>query len=61
MLGFTLAAEYRRIIVIKRISLLYRICNEPTITVFDGRNIFPISFPPIYVLVELRQAFTFFA
>jgi hypothetical protein len=61
MLGVTLVAEYRRIKVIKRIRLLYRICNEPTITVFDGRNIFPVSFPPFYVLVELRPALTFFA
>jgi len=50
MLDVTLAAEYRRIIVIKRTSLLYRICNEPTITVFDSRNIFPLSFPPVYVI-----------
>jgi hypothetical protein len=60
MLDVTLGAEYRRIIVIKRISLFYRICDEPTMTVFDDRNIFPISFTPFYVLVELRPAFTFF-
>jgi len=53
MLSVTLAAEYRRIIIkIKRISLLYRICNEPTITVFDVSNIFPISFLPFYVIVD---------
>ena len=61
MLDVTLVAEYRRLIVIKRISLFYWICDEPTITVFDGRNIFPISFTPSYVLVELRPAFTVFA
>jgi hypothetical protein len=60
MLDVTLASEYRRIIVIKRIRLFYPICDEPTMSVFDSRNIFPISFTPFYVLVELGPAFTFF-
>jgi len=59
MLNITLTAEYRRKVVIKRISLFYRIYVGPTITVFDGRNIFPISFTPFKILVELRPAFTF--
>jgi hypothetical protein len=46
MLDVTLAAEYLRIIVIERISLYYRICDEPTMTVFDGRYVFVISFTP---------------
>ena len=58
MLGVTIIAEYRRIIVMKRINLFCQICDEPTITVCDGRNIFPISFMPFYILVEFRQAFT---
>jgi len=57
MLNVTLAAEYRRILVIKRICLFYRIYDGPTITVSDGRDIFPKSFTPFYVLVELRPAF----
>ena len=59
MLDVTLAAEYRRIMVIKGISIFYWICDEPTITVFDGRNIFPIPFRPFNVLIELRPAFNF--
>jgi len=59
MLNVIIAAEYRRIEVIKRICLLYRSYDGPTITVFDGRNIFPVSFTPFYVLVELRLAFIF--
>jgi len=59
MLDVTFAAEYRRTVVIKRISLFYQIYDGPTITVFDGRNVFPISFTPFYVLVELRPAFSF--
>jgi hypothetical protein len=59
MLDVTFTAEYRRIVVIKRISLFDWIYKGMTITVFNGRNIFPISFTPFYVLVELRPAFTF--
>ena len=59
MLNVTLAAEYRRIVVIKIICLFYLIYDGPTITVFDGMNIFPTSFAPFFVLVELRPAFTF--
>jgi hypothetical protein len=59
MLNFTLAAEYRSIVVIKRTSLFNRFCDGLTITVFDGRNIFPRPFTALYVLVELRPAFTF--
>jgi len=58
--GVTFAAEYRRIIVIQKIGLFYRICDEVTITLFDGRNVFPISFTPFYVLEDLSLAFTFF-
>jgi len=43
---FSLAAEYCRVIVIKRIGLFYRICDDPSIAVFDGRYTFPISFTP---------------
>jgi len=59
MLDVTLAAEYQRIVVINRISLFYRIYDGLTITVSDDRNIFPISFVPFYILVELRPASTF--
>jgi hypothetical protein len=59
MLDVTLAAEYKKIIVIKRMSLFCRINDGPTITVFDGMNIFPISFTSFYAPVELRPAFTF--
>jgi len=55
MLAITLAAEYRGIKVIKKISLFYQIYNGPTITVFDGRNIFPISFTTFYLLIKLRR------
>ena len=60
MWDVTLAAEYRRIIEIKRIRLFYRFCDGPSITVFDGRNIFPMSFALFYILVEIRPVFTFF-
>ena len=60
MRDVALAAEYRRITVIQKISHFYRICDGPSITVFDGRNIFPVLFTPFYVLLELRAAFTFF-
>jgi len=59
MLDVTLAAEYRRIVVIKRIILCCQIYDGPTIAVFEGRNIFPIFFRPFYVLVQLRLPFTF--
>jgi len=55
------AAEYRRIIRVKRIGLFYRVCNDPSVTVLDGGNIFRISFTSFYVFVEIRPAFTLFA
>jgi hypothetical protein len=51
MLDVTFDAEYRRIVIIKRISLFYRIYNETTITIFNGKSIFPTPFTPFYVLV----------
>ena len=59
MLKVTPSADYRIIVMIKRICLFYQIYDGLPITVFDGRNIFLISFTPFYVLVELRPAFTF--
>jgi len=61
MKNIALAAAYCRIIRVKRIGLFYRVCNDPSITDLDGGNIFPISFMPFYVFVEIRLAFTLFA
>jgi len=61
MLDVALTAAHRRTVVIKQFSLFYLIYDWLTITVLDGRNIFPASFAPFYVLVELRPTFTFFA
>jgi len=61
MKNITLSAEYCPIIGMKRIGLVYRICNDPSGTVLDGGDIFPISFTPFYVFVEIRPAFTLFA
>jgi hypothetical protein len=61
MENIALAAEYCRIIEAKRIGLFYRVCNDPFVTVLDGGTIFPISFTPLYVFVELRPAFSLFA
>jgi len=61
MKNIALAAEYCRVIRVKRIGLLYRVCNDPSVTVFDGGNIFLVSFTPFYVFVEKRPAFTLFA
>jgi len=58
MRNIVLAAEYCRIVEIKSIGLFYRICDNPSITVFDGRNIFPVSFTPFYVSTKLSPAFT---
>jgi hypothetical protein len=58
--NIALGAEYCRIVEAKRIGLFYRFCNDPSGRVLDGGNIFPISFTPFYVFVELRPAFTFF-
>jgi len=46
-----LAAEYCRIIRVKHIVLFYRVCNNPSVIVVNGGNIFPISFTPFYVFV----------
>jgi len=59
MKNIALVAEYCRIIGVKRIGLFYRVCNDPFVTVLDGRNIFPISFTPFYVFVEIPE-FTLF-
>jgi hypothetical protein len=48
--GCYAAAKYRRIVKNDRFSLFYRICNEPTISTCDRRNIFPISFTPLTYL-----------
>jgi hypothetical protein len=61
MKNIALAAEYRRVIRVRRIGLFYRVCNEPSVTVLDGGNIFPISFMPFYMFVGIRQAITLFA
>jgi hypothetical protein len=53
-------AEYLRIIEINRVSLFYRISNEPSTTILDRGNIFPITFTPFYVLVKFSPAFTSF-
>jgi hypothetical protein len=59
--NIALAAEYCRIIRVKRIGLFYRVCNEPSVTVLNGGNIFLISFTPFYIFVEISPAFTLFA
>ena len=61
MNNIALAAEYCRVIRVKPIGLSYRVCNDPSVTVLDGGNIFPISFTPFYVFIEIRPAFTLFA
>ena len=61
MKNIALAAEYCRIVRVKRIALFYRVCNDPSVTVLDGGNILPISFKPFYVFVEINSAFTLFA
>jgi len=61
MKNIALAAEYCRVIRVKRIDLFCRVCNDPSVTVLDGGNIFPISFTPFYVFVEITPAFTLFA
>jgi hypothetical protein len=44
---------------IKRVSLFSRISNDPSITIFDHRNIFPIAFTSFYILVEVSPALSF--
>ena len=44
MKNIALAAEYCQIIGVKCIGFFYRVCNDPSVTVLDGGNIFPISF-----------------
>jgi len=61
MKNIALVAEYYLIIGVKHIGLFYRVCNDPSVTVIDGGNIFRISFAPFYVFVEIRPAFTLFA
>jgi len=61
MKNIALVAEYCRIIEVKRIGLSYRVCDDPSLTVLDGGDIFPISFTSFYVFVEIRQAFILFA
>jgi len=61
MKNIALAAEYCQIIGVKHIGLFYRICNDPSVTVLDGGNIFLISFTPFNVFVEIRPTFTLFA
>jgi len=61
MKNIAFAAEYCRIIGVKRIDFFYRVCNDPSVAILDGENIFPTSFTPFYVFVEIRPAFTLFA
>jgi len=61
MKNIALVAEYFRIIEVKRIGFFYRDCDDPSVTVLDGGDIFPISFTPFYVFEEIRPAFTLFA
>jgi hypothetical protein len=56
-----LAAEYCRIIRVKCIGLIYRVCNDPSVTVLNGGNIYLISFTPFYIFVEMSPAFALFA
>jgi len=44
MKNIALAAEYCRIIGAKRIDHFYRVCNDSSVTVIDGGDIFLISF-----------------
>jgi len=61
MKNIALADEYCRIIGVKSIGLFYRVCNDPSVVVLDGWKIFPISFTPFYVFVEIRTPLTLFA
>jgi len=60
MKNIDLAAEYCRIIGVENIELCYRVCNDSSVTVLDGGNIFAISLTPFYVFVEITPAFTLF-
>jgi hypothetical protein len=59
VLDVLLAAEYRRMIGIKGVGLICRIGNKSAITVFNCRNIFPVSWTLFYIWVERCPAFTF--
>jgi hypothetical protein len=59
MWGATLTAEYGRIIEVEGVSLFCRISNQPSINIFDCRNIFPVSSASFYILVDLSPAVTF--
>jgi hypothetical protein len=61
MKNIALAAEYRRVIRVKLIGLFFRVCSYPSVTVLHGGNIFPISFMPFYIFVEIIPAITLFA
>ena len=61
MKNIALVAEYCRTIEVKRISLFYRVCDDPSVTILDGGDNFSISFTSFYVFVEIRPAFTLFA
>jgi len=61
MKNIALAAEYCRIIGVKRIGLFCRVYNDQSVRVPDGGNIFFISFTPFNVFVEIRPTFTLFA
>ena len=54
MKNIALAAEYCRIIGVKRSGLFYRVCNDTSVTILDGGNVFLISFTTFYVFVEIR-------
>ena len=48
-MNIALAAEYCRVIRVKRIGLFYRVCNDSSVTVLKGGNIslFPLHFSRI--------------
>jgi len=51
MKNIALVAEYFRIIEVKGFDIFYRVCNDPSNTVLDGGDIFPISFTLCLVLI----------
>ena len=57
MKNIALVAEYFRIIEVKRIGLFYRVCDDPAVTVLDGGDIFPISFTPLSIWLNVGLLF----
>jgi hypothetical protein len=52
------ATENRRIIGVQGVGLLYWLCDELAIMVFEHQNIFSISFTSFNILIELYPATT---